>query len=84
MSPQSSERRANIFRFHQIPSFGTGSIRRFPPNVSEVRQYAAQNFENILQVSKTEVGIHDPNVLNDYYSAQFRLLRGASHLNMTT
>ena len=27
--------------FRQIPSFGKGAIRRFPPNVSEARQCAA-------------------------------------------
>ena len=36
--------------FHQVPPFGKGAIRRFPPNVSEVRQYAARHFEDILQV----------------------------------
>ncbi|KAH7927896.1 hypothetical protein BV22DRAFT_1006163 [Leucogyrophana mollusca] len=36
-------------RFRLIPSFGKGAIRRFPTNVSEVRQRAARHFEDILQ-----------------------------------
>ena len=38
-------------RFHQIPSFGKGSIRRFPTSVSGARQCAARYFEDVLQVS---------------------------------
>lgn len=33
-----------------MPTFGKGSIRRFPPNVAEARQCAARHFEDILQV----------------------------------
>ncbi|KIJ58626.1 hypothetical protein HYDPIDRAFT_33994 [Hydnomerulius pinastri MD-312] len=36
-------------RFRQIPSFGKGVIRRFPPNVVEARQRAARHFEDVLQ-----------------------------------
>ncbi|KIK17395.1 hypothetical protein PISMIDRAFT_111536, partial [Pisolithus microcarpus 441] len=35
--------------FHEICSFGKGSIWRFPPDVSEMHQHAAWHFENVLQ-----------------------------------
>ncbi|KIN98948.1 hypothetical protein M404DRAFT_156554, partial [Pisolithus tinctorius Marx 270] len=35
--------------FHQISSFGKSAIRRFPSNISEVRQQTARTFEDILQ-----------------------------------
>ncbi|KZV88625.1 hypothetical protein EXIGLDRAFT_751594 [Exidia glandulosa HHB12029] len=38
-------------RFRQIPIFGRFSIRRFSNNVSELKQLAAHNFEDILQCS---------------------------------
>jgi hypothetical protein len=41
----------SIFSFHSIPSFGKGGIRRFPSNISKVKQRAARHFEDILQVS---------------------------------
>lgn len=37
-------------RFFAIPPFGLNGIRRFPLNVSEMRQRAARHFEDILQV----------------------------------
>jgi hypothetical protein len=37
-------------RFRQIPTFGTDTIRRFSNNVSEMKQLAAQDFEDLLQV----------------------------------
>lgn len=37
--------------FCQISPFGLGSIRRFPHDVSDMRQRAAWHFENVLQVS---------------------------------
>jgi len=39
-------------RFRLIPSFGKGTIRRFPTNVSDVRQNVARHFEDVLQVSR--------------------------------
>jgi hypothetical protein len=39
-------------RFRLIPSFGKGAIRRFPTNVSDVRQNVARHFEDVLQVSR--------------------------------
>ena len=38
------------FRFRQIPTFGRDTIRRFRSNVSEMRQFAARDYEDILQV----------------------------------
>lgn len=38
-------------RFRHIPTFGTGTIRRFSDNVSEMKKLAARDFEDILQVS---------------------------------
>ncbi|KAF7970284.1 hypothetical protein HWV62_24482 [Athelia sp. TMB] len=37
------------FRFRQIPSFGRDTIRRFSNNVSELKQLAARDYEDILQ-----------------------------------
>lgn len=37
-------------RFRQIPTFGTGTIRRFSNNVSQMKKLAARDFEDILQV----------------------------------
>ncbi|KAF8835227.1 hypothetical protein BDN67DRAFT_1015721 [Paxillus ammoniavirescens] len=36
-------------RFCMIPSFGKGAIRRFPSNVSDIKQRAARHFEDVLQ-----------------------------------
>lgn len=40
-------------RYHQIPTFGHGTIRHFPSNVSEMKKLAARDFEDILQVRTT-------------------------------
>ncbi|KAG2754543.1 hypothetical protein P692DRAFT_201703806 [Suillus brevipes Sb2] len=37
-------------RFRSIPSFGKNSIRRFPKNVSSMKQQVARHFEDMLQV----------------------------------
>ncbi|KAJ3541577.1 hypothetical protein NM688_g6065 [Phlebia brevispora] len=36
-------------RFRNVPTFGRGTIRRFGSNVSEMKQFAARNYENVLQ-----------------------------------
>ncbi|KAJ3537818.1 hypothetical protein NM688_g6619 [Phlebia brevispora] len=36
-------------RFRNVPTFGRGTIRRFGSNVSEMKQFAAHNYENVLQ-----------------------------------
>lgn len=41
----------SMLSFHSISSFGKGAIRRFPSNVSDVKQRAARHFEDVLQVS---------------------------------
>ncbi|EGN93613.1 hypothetical protein SERLA73DRAFT_63876 [Serpula lacrymans var. lacrymans S7.3] len=38
-------------RFRQMPTFGQGAIRGFSSNVSEMKNLAARNFEDILQCS---------------------------------
>ncbi|KAG2737357.1 hypothetical protein P692DRAFT_20761974, partial [Suillus brevipes Sb2] len=38
-----------MLSFHSISSFGKGAIRRFPSNVSDVKQRAARHFEDVLQ-----------------------------------
>ncbi|KAJ3515408.1 hypothetical protein NMY22_g14461 [Coprinellus aureogranulatus] len=38
-------------RFRQIPTFGKNTIRRFNNNISELKQLAARNYEDILQCS---------------------------------
>ena len=40
-----------LSRFRQIPAFGQGTIRTFSKNMSEMKQMAARDFEDILQVS---------------------------------
>lgn len=36
--------------FREMPTFGRDTIRRFSANVSELKQLAARDFEDILQV----------------------------------
>lgn len=38
-------------RYRSMPTFGRDAIRRFINNVSEMKQLAARNFEDLLQVS---------------------------------
>jgi hypothetical protein len=37
-------------RFRTIPTFGSGTIRRFATNASEMKKLAARDFEDLLQV----------------------------------
>lgn len=39
-----------IGSFRQVPAFGLQTIRHFRTNVSEMHQFAARNYEDILQV----------------------------------
>lgn len=39
-------------RFRQIPTFGRDTIRRFQTNISEMKQLAARDYEDILQVRR--------------------------------
>lgn len=39
-----------IRRFRQVSTFGRDTIRRFRKNVSEMKRFAARDFEDILQV----------------------------------
>ena len=39
-----------VKRFHQVPTFGQNTIRRFHKNVSEMKRFAARDFEDVLQV----------------------------------
>ena len=34
-----------------MPTFGSGTIRRFASNASEMKKLAARDFEDLLQVS---------------------------------
>lgn len=36
--------------FREVPTFGRDTIRRFRKNVSEMKQFAARDFEDVLQV----------------------------------
>ena len=38
------------YRYHQIPTFGSGTIRMFSQNSSEMKKLAARDFEDLLQV----------------------------------
>ena len=42
-------------RFREVPTFGRDSIRRFTNCVSELKQLGARDYENILQVSHTDI-----------------------------
>ena len=44
---------SSYYRFSRIPPFGINGIRRFPPNVAEMRQHVARHFEDMLQVCAT-------------------------------
>jgi hypothetical protein len=35
-------------RYHQVPTFGNGVIRKFVNNTSEMKRLAARDFEDIL------------------------------------
>lgn len=37
-------------RYRQVPTFGSGVIRRFTGNPSAMRKLAARDFEDLLQV----------------------------------
>lgn len=40
----------STLRYRAIPTFGTGTIRRFKNNVTETKQLAARDYEDLLQV----------------------------------
>jgi hypothetical protein len=40
----------NTFRYQQIPTFGTSTIRQFSSNASAMKKLAARDFEDLLQV----------------------------------
>ena len=40
-----------ITRYRAIPTFGRGTIRQFVSNASAMKQLAARDFEDLLQVS---------------------------------
>jgi hypothetical protein len=39
-----------VARYHQISTFGHGTIRKFAANSSEMKKMAARDFEDLLQV----------------------------------
>ena len=42
---------STTFSYRQAPTFGRDTIRRFRHNVSELKQMAARDFEDLLQVN---------------------------------
>lgn len=42
------------YRFRKVPPFGRTTIRRFRNNVSELKQMAGRDYEDILQVSTAQ------------------------------
>jgi hypothetical protein len=38
-----------VARYHQISTFGHGTIRKFAANSSEMKKMAARDFEDLLQ-----------------------------------
>lgn len=42
---------SEAIRFRQVPSFGRDTIRKFRTNISEMKQLAGRDFEDILQVN---------------------------------
>ena len=41
---------STTFSYRQVPTFGRDTIRRFRRNASELKQMAARDFEDLLQV----------------------------------
>jgi hypothetical protein len=41
-------------RFRQVPTFGRTTIRKFDDNVSAMKKLAARDFEDILQVRRSQ------------------------------
>ena len=64
-----------------MSTFGRGTIRRFPSNVSEMKKMAARDFEDILQVRNFEKSLTYSILTSS--SAQFRLSRVYWTVNMT-
>lgn len=42
--------RNNLCSYRAVPTFGRDTIRKFSNNCSEMKQMAARDFENLLQV----------------------------------
>jgi hypothetical protein len=40
----------SYYRFREVPTFGSGVIRTFADNTSEMKKMAARDFEDMLQV----------------------------------
>ena len=52
--------------YHQIPTFGHDTIRRFRCNVSELKKMAARDFEDLLQVDFKSPLFTSLNSLTEY------------------
>ena len=46
-----------MFRYRQVPTFGTSTIRWFSGNASGMKKLAARDFEDLLQVCQTRLSI---------------------------
>lgn len=60
-----------LFRFRRIPTFGKDTIRKFANNVSETKQLAARDYEDILQVHVVFVVVPMILILMSYTSARY-------------
>ena len=49
----------HVRRYSQVPSFGSSdsAIRNFPNNVSDMKKLAARDFEDLLQVSYSQLAV---------------------------
>ena len=45
-----SDKKVKISRYHHVPTFGHGTIRRFCNNAASMKKLAARDFEDLLQV----------------------------------
>jgi len=48
-----------LLRYREVPTFGRDTIRKFSSNTSEMKQLAARDFEDLLQVRSTTISCHD-------------------------
>jgi hypothetical protein len=70
-----------IARYHQVPTFGGGTICKFSNNASGMKQFAGQDYEDLLQVCNTSVTM--PNSLTLVISAQSPSSKDSFQRSMT-
>ncbi len=67
----------SLVRFRMIPTFGRGTIRRFKNNVSDLKNFAARDYEDILQVRSLSCQCSSVLTLNTALAVRHAMLRRA-------